>query len=52
MASPISSSELALARTDGQPDDGSAGEWWPIADWGTAGLPTLFARAADLLKRV
>ncbi len=44
--------ELALARTDGQPDDGSAGEWWPIAELGTAGLPTLFARAADLLKRV
>ncbi|KQO57810.1 A/G-specific adenine glycosylase [Sphingomonas sp. Leaf257] len=44
--------ELALARTDGEPDDSSGGEWWPIADLGTAGLPTLFARAADLLKRV
>ena len=44
--------ELALARTDGEPDDLSVGEWWPIADLGTAGLPTLFARAADLLKRV
>ncbi|GAM00039.1 MULTISPECIES: A/G-specific adenine glycosylase [Sphingomonas] len=44
--------ELALARTDGKPENDSAGEWWPIADLGTAGLPTLFARAADLLKRV
>jgi len=44
--------ELALARTDGEPENDSAGEWWPIADLGTAGLPTLFARAADLLKRV
>ncbi|APX67762.1 A/G-specific adenine glycosylase [Sphingomonas sp. LK11] len=44
--------ELALARTDGEPDDSSMGEWWLIADLGTAGLPTLFARAADLLKRV
>ncbi len=44
--------ELALARTDGKPENDSAGEWWPIADLGTAGLPTLFARAADLLNRV
>lgn len=44
--------ELALARTDGEPDNSSMGEWWLIADLGTAGLPTLFARAADLLKRV
>lgn len=43
--------ELALAWTEGEPDDRSAGEWWPIGDLGTAGLPTLFARAADLLKR-
>lgn len=26
----------------------NAGEWWPIADLETAGLPTLFARAARL----
>ncbi|MGE7207247.1 A/G-specific adenine glycosylase [Sphingomonas sp. NPDC019816] len=42
--------ELALARTDGVPTDPDAGEWWPIKDLGTAGLPTLFARAADRLK--
>ncbi|HWI87590.1 MAG TPA: A/G-specific adenine glycosylase [Sphingomonas sp.] len=27
-----------------------AGEWWPIADIATAGLPTLFARAAQLAR--
>ena len=43
--------ELALARSEGRPEDAAAGEWWPVADLGTAGLPTLFARAADLLKR-
>ncbi|MFN3675060.1 MAG: A/G-specific adenine glycosylase [Sphingomonas pseudosanguinis] len=42
--------ELALARTEGEPADPDAGEWWPIKDLGTAGLPTLFARAADRLK--
>lgn len=42
--------ELALARTEGEPAASVAGEWWPIADLGTAGLPTLFARAADRLK--
>ncbi|WP_440978334.1 A/G-specific adenine glycosylase [Sphingomonas pseudosanguinis] len=42
--------ELALARTGGEPADPDAGEWWPIKDLGTAGLPTLFARAADRLK--
>ena len=35
---------------DGEPAASVAGEWWPIADLGTAGLPTLFARAADRLK--
>jgi A/G-specific adenine glycosylase len=43
--------ELALARSEGGLDDSAVGEWWPIADLGTAGLPTLFARAADHLKR-
>ncbi|MDQ1232100.1 A/G-specific adenine glycosylase [Sphingomonas sp. SORGH_AS_0879] len=44
--------ELALAKSEGEPDDSGAGEWWPIAELGTAGLPTLFARAADRLKGV
>ena len=26
----------------------NAGEWWPIAELDAAGLPTLFARAAQL----
>lgn len=43
--------ELALAKSRGEPDDPALGEWWPIADLGTAGLPTLFARAAVRLKR-
>ena len=43
--------ELALARSEGGLDDSAMGEWWPIADLGTAGLPSLFARAADHLKR-
>jgi len=29
----------------------NAGEWWPIASIGTAGLPTLFARAARLAEK-
>jgi A/G-specific adenine glycosylase len=44
--------ELALAKSEGEPDDSAAGEWWPVADLETAGLPTVFARAADRLKRV
>lgn len=28
--------------------EASAGEWWPVADLGHAGLPTLFAKAAQL----
>ncbi len=35
----------------GEPADPAAGEWWPIAELGTAGLPTLFARAAERMKR-
>jgi A/G-specific adenine glycosylase len=40
---------LASARLDGQTDAG-AGEWWPIADLDSAGLPTVFAKAARLLR--
>lgn len=42
--------ELALARSESPPDDEAAGEWWPIVELGTAGLPTVFARAAERLK--
>ncbi|MEX0342901.1 MAG: NUDIX domain-containing protein, partial [Erythrobacter sp.] len=27
-----------------------AGEWWPLAELGAAGLPTLFAKAARLVR--
>nr|WP_310019845.1 A/G-specific adenine glycosylase [Croceicoccus sp. BE223] len=36
---------LRTASLAGGPPDG---EWWPVARIGEAGLPTLFARAADL----
>ncbi|MES2338954.1 MAG: A/G-specific adenine glycosylase [Pseudomonadota bacterium] len=28
-----------------------AGEWWPIDDLDSAGLPTVFAKAADVMRR-
>jgi A/G-specific adenine glycosylase len=28
------------------------GEWWPIADIESAGLPTVFAKAAAEIRRV
>lgn len=34
--------ELAVARGDGH----AAGEWWPVAELDSAGLPTVFAKAA------
>jgi len=36
---------IAAAQAD-SPSVAGAGEWWPIADLDTAGLPTLFAKAA------
>lgn len=41
--------QLALAITtgDGQ-SDAAQGEWWPIDDLESAGLPTVFAKAARL----
>ena len=39
---------LASARIDGQE---VAGEWWPIDDLDSAGLPTVFAKAAAVLRR-
>ncbi len=38
---------LAVARGDGQ-SGAVQGEWWPIADLESAGLPTVFAKAARL----
>jgi len=40
---------LAAARIDRQKT--VDGEWWPIADLGSAGLPTLFAKAVRAMRR-
>ncbi|PCD04784.1 A/G-specific adenine glycosylase [Sphingomonas spermidinifaciens] len=40
---------LAAARWDGQTAL-APGEWWPIADLESAGLPTVFAKAARLFR--
>ncbi len=40
---------LAVARGDGQ-SGGLQGEWWPIADLESAGLPTVFAKVARLRR--
>lgn len=40
---------LAAARWDGHTPPGQ-GEWWPVADIESAGLPTVFARAARLFR--
>lgn len=37
---------LAVAIVDRHGRVDEAGEWWPIADLATAGLPTIFAKAA------
>jgi len=41
---------LAAGRVERQ-DVEVDGEWWPVADLPSAGLPTLFARAADVFRR-
>ncbi|CAN5562042.1 hypothetical protein BH09PSE4_BH09PSE4_20800 [soil metagenome] len=41
--------ELALAVAQGV--EQTPGIWWPVADLGTAGLPTVFAKAADAIRR-
>lgn len=41
---------LASARADGHIN--ADGEWWPIADIESAGLPTLFAKAARIFGRM
>lgn len=44
-------SMLASVMLDGQAGD-IDGEWWPIADLDSAGLPTVFAKAAGLMRRM
>ena len=41
---------LAVAAPDGQMDAAPEGEWWPLADLDRAGLPTLFRRAAEVMR--
>ncbi|SEM91022.1 A/G-specific DNA-adenine glycosylase [Sphingomonas gellani] len=41
--------DLALAVATIEGEQPVAGEWWPIDALGTAGLPTVFARAADAI---
>ena len=40
------------AATIGRQTDAPAGEWWPIAEIESAGLPTVFAKAARLFGRM
>jgi A/G-specific adenine glycosylase len=39
--------DLSVLRADLAQRPPIEGEWWPVADIATAGLPTLFARAAE-----
>ena len=41
---------LAAATIEAH-SDGAPGEWWPIADLDSAGLPTVFAKAAREFRR-
>jgi A/G-specific adenine glycosylase len=42
--------ELALAVADGDGHQADTpGEWWPIDDLESAGLPTVFAKAAVMI---
>jgi len=43
--------ELALAVGQAH-GHAAAGEWWPVADLDSAGLPTVFAKAAAEIRRV
>ena len=42
--------ELALAVSTGPAQGDPPGEWWPVDALATAGLPTLFARAAAAIE--
>ncbi|MCP3729507.1 A/G-specific adenine glycosylase [Sphingomonas sp. MG17] len=44
-------SALASVTIDGQAG-AIEGEWWPIAELDSAGLPTVFARAAETMRRM
>ncbi|WP_345890105.1 A/G-specific adenine glycosylase [Sphingomonas beigongshangi] len=43
--------QLALAVASADAHHAADGEWWPIADLGAAGLPTVFAKAAAAIMR-
>jgi A/G-specific adenine glycosylase len=47
---------LAVARRDAHsaphPEEPGDGEWWPVDELATAGLPTVFAKAAEAIGRV
>ena len=43
---------LALAVGDAGEHHAADGEWWPVADLGRAGLPTLFAKAARAMGKL
>ena len=39
--------ELAVLRCTGASEPSGEGEWWPVGELEQAGLPTLFAKAAQ-----
>ncbi len=43
---------LATATIDRQEDAALPGEWWPVAELDSAGLPTVFAKAARQFRRM
>ena len=42
---------LQLALAVGEAREHVDGEWWPVDELAAAGLPTLFARAAEAMRR-
>ena len=44
--------ELALAVAHGEAQEIAGGEWWPIATLDAAGLPTVFAKATEAIRRM
>ncbi|WP_066799208.1 A/G-specific adenine glycosylase [Sphingomonas soli] len=43
--------QLALAAAEAGGHENADGEWWPIAELESAGLPTVFAKAARIFRR-